>query len=275
MSATANVATDGHKPADPKWSRRRKASVVTAIVACAVVAGLLLPTALTGWAPVLHWTCARGSEITSFTAPVPFLLLNAPYGGQVGGNVTTPSGYIFKGTTLSDGTTDSNGGATSLGYDGNVTVFSESNETAWGTGANVRCSQPFDVRFTPTGGGFSGFAILGAGNQTDQHEPTTILPNSPSYTAVQFSNGFTQANSPNISTCGKQTPIHRIASNHLTLWIHFALNGMNRTAAFNPPLVVSQYRYVFPANFGTWQVDNLSAPGGPGGGWAFSYSPCT
>jgi len=35
-----------------------------------------------------------------------------------------------------------------------------------------------------------------------------------------------------------------------------------------------QYHYSFPANFGTWQVDNLSAPGGSGGGWAFSYSPC-
>jgi len=31
------------------------------------------------------------------------------------------------------------------------------------------------------------------------------------------------------------------------------------------------WSYWFPPDFGTWQIDNLSAPGGPGGGWAFNF----
>jgi hypothetical protein len=274
MSAMPAEMPVGQPAATRKWSRRRMVSVVTAIVACAVVAGLLLPTAITSWAPVLHWTCAQGSELTSFYSPVPFLALNSPYGGNVGGNVTTAPSYIDRGFTDSDGTTASNGEATSVGYNGNLTVFSDSNRTVLGPGVNVRCSQPFDVQFAPNGGGFGGLEIMGPGNQSDVNEPHTIFPNIPRYTTVESSNGFTKANSPNVSKCGKQAFFQPVYSNHLTVWIIFAWNGENHTATFNPPFVVAQYGYRFPANFGTWQVDNLSALGGPGGEWAFPYSPC-
>ncbi|MGC2034334.1 MAG: hypothetical protein WA761_02675 [Thermoplasmata archaeon] len=54
----------------------------------------------------------------------------------------------------------------------------------------------------------------------------------------------------------------------------FTENEQNFSVPYVLPFT-EQYTYTFPANFGTWQVDNLSAPGGPGGGWAFSYSPCS
>jgi hypothetical protein len=38
--------------------------------------------------------------------------------------------------------------------------------------------------------------------------------------------------------------------------------------------VTADFEYTFPSDSGVWGVDNLSAPGGPGGGWAFSYTPC-
>jgi hypothetical protein len=87
-----------------------------------------------------------------------------------------------------------------------------------------------------------------------------------------FNNSFTHANMPPIDTCGGPAQFVSLrgqswsSSLSFGLTIHGAL--VNVTSA--PPLLLS-YWYGFPANFGIWAVDNLSIPGGPGGGWAFSF----
>ena len=90
-----------------------------------------------------------------------------------------------------------------------------------------------------------------------------------------FSNGFYYANEQNISTCGRGTEGVNVTSSYLTVWVPFSYDGKNYTQPLILPYIQS-FHYSFPGRVGNWQVDNLSAPGGPGGGWAFNYvGSCT
>ena len=273
MSAN-EIAAPQPEPGKPR-RRWKRWTAIAGIAAVVLIVGLALPTWVGGWAPLAHWTCQPGSQVLNQSAQIPAQLLNAPFGGRVWANVTTPPGLILRGTSIETGlgTSDSNGGVDWNGFQANVTVSTVENETAWGPGSNVRCTQPFEVNLIANGDVSTGIAILGPGNISDQHEPNVLFPGYAN--TIYFSNGFQAANSENISTCGgpaQSLPL--VTSNYLTLWAHFASGGQNYTIPFTLHLVESQFHYWFPANFGMWQVDNLSAPGGPGGGWAFSYSPC-
>lgn len=276
MSESAEGTTDGQQPSAPKRSPLTKVSVVIAVVACALVAGLLLPTAVAGWAPVLHWSCQTTALVVEDQpAQIPAQLLNAPYGGEVWGNVTARDGVFTSGSGsgfMFLGTGDSGGGVDWNGYEANVSVFADQNRTVWGPGPNVRCPGPFKVELSPDGAFSTGITLVNPGNYSDEQLPDVLFPGQSN--AISFSDAFVRANSANVSTCGKQALAYQVESSYLTEWAHFSWNGENRSAEFNVPIVGSEYRYLFPANFGVWQVDNLSAPGGPGGGWAFSYSPC-
>ena len=79
---------------------------------------------------------------------------------------------------------------------------------------------------------------------------------------VLFNNSFEIANAPDVSTCGgprQQIPVcDRRAAREAPLH--------GKRAEFLCPVrapIHGPYTYTFPANFGTWQVDNLSAPGWP------------
>jgi hypothetical protein len=116
-------------------------------------------------------------------------------------------------------------------------------------------------------------------NLSDQGEASSVLFTPYGGYAslpVLFNNGFTIANHVAISTCDTSAKSVPLPGNSATLKVRvqFTSNSLNRTAPMVLPFVES-YDYFFPANFGSWQIDNLSAPGGPGGGWAFSYSPCS
>jgi hypothetical protein len=77
-----------------------------------------------------------------------------------------------------------------------------------------------------------------------------------------------------VSTCGSSTASLWVTSHYLTLWYRFSTGQGSATVSFTAPESGAGFHYSFPADFGMWQVDNLSSPGGPGGGWAFSYAPC-
>jgi len=160
----------------------------------------------------------------------------------------------------------------------NATVYAQSNVTTWGPGTNSRCSQPFSIGLSsPSIYALAGGGILGVNNTSDANEPSYALiyegtPNQ--IHSLTFDNSFGVANAANISTCGgpaRSLPL--VLSNYLNVWFPVTIRGQNLTVPYTIP-VTESYHYIFPADFGTWQVDNLSAPGGPGGGWAFSYSPC-
>lgn len=281
MSAVQAETPTVQPPGASKWSRRRKASVITAIMAFLVAAGLFLPAAVGGWAPVLHWTCQKGSKVIDEVTWIPVILINVPYGGYASGNGSLPAEYLGPNTLLpsADGTDGINGSVSGVIYAVWLNISTEQDVTTWGPGNNVRCTQAYTVAAGGTGpqppGSYAG-GIFGPGLRSDVAEPHVFTFGSgPSNQTVLFSNGFTAANSETISTCGgpaanRYQPVHQT---NLVVNVPFAFAGSNHTASFVIP-VEQSYHYMFPANFGIWQVDNLSEPGGPGGGWAFSYSPC-
>jgi hypothetical protein len=254
------------------WRTKRFRVLVTGTAITAVLIVLFVPTVAGGWAPVLHWTCELNKQVATQGVQIPGLLLNSPYGGRSWANVTYPVGFLPD-DLASEGTQESNGGAAWAGFESNLTVFSLANASVWGPGANSRCSQQFTVVLAPIGDPSVGITILGPGNMSDQREPTVLGPNASN--SISFFNGFLQSNLENVSTCGgaaQSLPL--VSSTYLTLWAHFDVDGTNHTASFDLPIVEAQFHYWFPANFGIWQIDNLSASGGPGGGWSFSYASC-
>jgi hypothetical protein len=211
--------------------------------------------------------CTPGPVIANVSnALTPYVLLNSPWNADRS-NWSTQSSYIGNGMTF-----------TYYAWDG--TVWGSFNETNW----TVRVGQgsessgpPCDSRFyaagTPSrqyGGG--NFPLGSFAN--DSNEPSYLRLNaSVNGGPIYYWNGFYRATS-RISTCDNAGPQSvQFTSNHLTVGIPFTYGG--QSIVLNVTIYQhTVFRYVFPVNAGTWLVDNLSAPGGPGGGWAFSYSPC-
>ncbi len=260
--------------------RLRKRWVILSVsTVTLVILGLLLPTLVGSWAPVLHVDCAAtGAPAVTLSAWIPVAAVNSPYGGVAFDNGTVPPGPLSEPPSAGNiyGTGASNGSANWAGFRATVNATPVENQTVWGPGTNVHCQEPFALSFRYQGGIALGLYILRPGNRTDREEPSTL--NYTPYAGdvdVYLSNGFGTANTENISTCGGPAKwSSSMASSSLTIGFPIAVGSHNLIVPYNFPFT-QVFRYSFPANFGTWQVDDLSAPGGPGGGWAFSYSPCT
>jgi hypothetical protein len=264
------------------WTRRRKFAGLGVAVACVVVVGLFFPTVVGSWAPILHWTCQKGGTVVDEITWIPVVLINAPYGGYASGNGSLPAGFLGPHTYLpsAEGTDAQNGTAAGVIYQVWLNVTRDLNQTVWGSGGNVRCGQAYAISPGGTGpqppNGYAG-KMFGPGLVSDAAEPHVFNWSSGSANStVWFSNGFAITNEKDVSTCGNSSrslnvPLHAV---NLTVEVPFNDGGRNVSESLVLPLDQS-YHYWFPANFGTWQIDNLSAPGGPGGGWAFSYSPCS
>lgn len=262
------------------WTRKREVVVTGSVIACVVVVGLFGPTAIGGWAPLAHWTCDIVARPASTIAWIPAILVNAPYGGYAAGNATIPPGLIENGEGLGSavGLPASNGSVGGVFFHVFANLSQEENEIAWGPGPNSRCTgsevTSLAIYFgSPSGQIYSG--ILGnTGNRSDVGEPNMYnLSTAPVDRTVLFDNGFSGANQANISTCGNPQKWIWVLSPGLTIRLSLTLEQQATPAVDFLPFPQA-YHYFFPADFGTWQIDNLSAPGGPGGGWAFSYSPC-
>jgi hypothetical protein len=217
-------------------------------------------------------------------AYVPVVLANSPYGGNVSAEglipASFPGGFGYPNDSSWETDSASNGSASGTFNTVVISVYQLVSQMAWGPGANSRCSNQFvavpsQPAHPETIGGWTVHVLT---NLSDSGEATSVVfrgfSGEPS--SVLFENGYTAPNEAAVSTCGgsaKTVPLP--ANSHsLTVTVPFTSAGENYTVSWNLPFTES-YVYRFPANLGTWQVDNLSAPGGPGGGWAFSYSPCT
>ncbi len=266
---------------------RRRVYLVVVVVAVASISVSFVSTALGGWAPILHWSCsAEGQPLHLTQEYVPAVLVNSPYGGRAWGNGTLPANYpgVWNGpppvgvTEVAFGTGAIEGEALGAFFAVNVSIEGLQNATDWGPGANTRCTQSVVVTIAPplvtteAGGG-----LLGPNNTTDSSESSyawIFQGTSDQLPSAYFDNAFAVSNSPLISTCGGGSKsLNMTLSSYLDVQFPAGLRGVSSTV----PFVISvseSYHYWFPSDFGAWQVDNLSAPGGPGGGWAFSYSPC-
>jgi hypothetical protein len=195
----------------------------------------------------------------------PLLLANSPYSGQGSGTLPVENGskYITLGGMYTNGST--------IGYFERVDWVVRVGQSD-GAGSSS-CDQKFYLTenddWTAT--------IFTLSNQS-----TIYFVNDsqePAYAQVSWSGGpmyfYNQfyTTTGEVSTCGTNSSVQTVTSNHIRVGVEFQYAGNSHV--INITLSEStSYKYVFPANTGTWKVDNLSAPGGPGGGWAFSYSPC-
>ncbi len=257
----------------------RKHRVVYSIaIACVLAIGFILPTEVAGWAPIAHFQCETdGDPVASYSAWVPAALVISPFGGLAWNNGTVPAGPLssFPSGATFFKETASNGSAVWSGFGATVNVTPLVNQTVWGPGSNARCTQPYTLSFRYYGGVALGFPLVPAGNWTVLAEPRTLGSTPfPGTLNLTVSVGFGSGNTSGISTCGRlaqwSTPFQ---STSIVVDVPFEAGGHSFNLRSALPFT-EQFHYWFPANFGTWQVDNLSAPGGPSGGWAFSYSPC-
>jgi hypothetical protein len=266
--------------------------MVVGIVVLVVVVGLLVPTWISGWAPLAHTTCQASQVAATGTFLLPTAVVNSPFGGRGSVNSTYPAtavGYPPSSVTYQiSGVQMYNGSVAGSFVLDRATVAKLSNESVIGPGANTKCGQPFGLTFDVVpanegGYGYGGQIFTGPfgpyfgvnGSESDSGEPTVWnLGTPPGNSTSIFRQGFNGSNAPTVSTCGGPAESIPVVAQSLATWVSFRWNGVNYTAEVSLPLDQS-FTYFFPANFGTWQVDDLSAPGGPGGGWAFSYSPCS
>lgn len=257
------------------------------VVAVVVVVGLAVPTWIGGWALLAHTACISGGVVSTQIAWAPLSLENSPYGGLARVNATVPSDTFGSATTGSMlvGGGETNGSIWGAFWQVVVGVSPLQNQTVWGPGTNVRCTAPFTVALLTvshpqvyTGEIFSwlGGPLFGPNSTSDLSEPTMYnLSSSVNASSLYFSNGFHTANAQNVSTCDGRAQLIPVRSSQFTVWVRYTSSGKSTAIPFTMPSL-QRFSYSFPANFGTWQVDNLSAPGGPGGGWAFNYvGPCS
>jgi hypothetical protein len=262
-------------------NRRAKIVWLSVATASAVVVALLVPTALSGWAPLVHWTCvSTGTVASKGTMFFPAVLVNAPYGGEGYGSALEPASFPgawgYPNSTVLVKNPAPNGSAVGQFFAVNVSVHRVNSVLALGPGDASRCGSSFAVSVaSPESIAAVGWVLLGPGNASDAVEPTSVNftgfqgdPVSP-----QFQNGYGGSNFANVTTCDAGAKLLNASAQPATVVIPFHMGDRNYTVAFTIPFQL-QFQYWFPADFGTWQVDNLSTDGGPGGGWAFSYSPC-
>ncbi len=258
---------------------RRKYALLGGVVGAVFVVALFLFTLIGTWAPVAHWTCTTTGSGPQFTDRwLPVVLLNSPYGGTASGVGVLPAGFPGGlSIPMGWGTSATNGTSAGAFFEVNWSVQGLGNVVTLGPGTNNRCSASQRVVLeSPTQYGGVSRSIPVSSDLTDFGEANNLtIAAGPSGTTQtpQFNNAFTASNGVSISTCGgpgKTLPVRTLG---LTIGFPTPNNSSGPTLLYWLPFQ-QFFNYTFPANFGVWQVDNLSSPGGPGGGWAFSYAPC-
>lgn len=238
------------------------------IVTGVAVGVVLSITGLSGnWNPLEHTVCVNGVLVAHETNRwLPVVLVNSPYSGRAYGQ------------SEGVGVTVSNGTAGAAFVEAiNASLYSLHNSSAWGPGVNHPCNRPSAVDLQFHLYGVASVTLSTISNLTDAGETSNIsVFNTPSNlsTVAFFNNSFTAANAGEVSTFGEVALVLPFQSNYLTIGIPFEVDNRTVTVPYVIPFA-EDFTYTFPANFGTWAIDNLSAQGGPGGGWAFDFlRPC-
>ena len=253
---------------------------VTAVAAAGIVVGIVVSLAgfSGGSNPLVHTVCERGGAVSNGSFWVPAILVNAPYRGNVSGNASISPGFITDGQGFgsSEGMPAPNGSVGGVFFHLNLTLFSLMNATTWGPGPPQGCSDRWAIAAATDWNGSQSYSgILGnRGNLSDIGEPHEYnLTSGEGGSTVYFTNGFSMPNMENVSTCGEPAKRVFVSAPDLIVDVPFELGSLLTLVPFVIPFVQA-FHYSFPSG-GTWAVDNLSTPGGPGGGWAFDYlGPC-
>ena len=218
------------------------------------------------WAPLDHFECRPGTVVAQDKLLTPLLMLNAPYGGNA-------SGTVHESATSSWSTTVHNGSAAALFVLRNWSVARSLRVLAAGPGTNAACPE-----FLATPGFYNEYLsidLLPANSTSDAAEPTALEYSG--YGSVLFHNGFANGDGITMATCTWNGLGHgylRTTSSHITVEVPFSWNGTTATAKSTLEYVAN-YSYEFPGGAGTWSIDDLNlGTNAPGGGYAFTFTPC-
>jgi hypothetical protein len=149
--------------------------------------------------------------------------------------------------------------------------------TELGSGANTPCRAEYGVRAQFEGGLALGLPVERNPNSTSPGTSQILSTPTPGSVNLSFSLQFQSPNMPIVDTCGQSRPIWSapFSSNNTSFTFPIPIEGHVVDFAMSLPFQQS-FHYEFGPNSGFWAIQNLSAPGGPGGGWAFDLQqPCS
>jgi hypothetical protein len=237
--------------------------VVVAIAACvAVAAGSGGATAI--WENgTLFSQCSAATLLGAVNnTTTPYLTVDSPYLGFANGTYT-----VFHNTSSAvvedQSSVAATGGSISyLSQGANWTVSSDRQ-----TGFSSRsCAGTLTVgessRSLFTGQGTSGPFV------NDSDAPRWG-GNETGFSEVYVNDTFARAQL-GLSTCAGGAVTLGTTSTYLDIGIPYRHDGTGQVATATLQ-VLTNYTYTFPGGAGSWAIDELSAPGGPGGGWSFAY----
>lgn len=238
-------------------------SVVTALLVGILVGGSIVGVTLWPRGSTSGTGCRPSAVVANITdALTPLVVLNSPF-NTTRADWSTQTSYLGNGTNF-----------TFPAWNGSVWGFFNLDNWSIQIGAGssqsgTACTSTFFARVTSSKPQIG--VPLGS-YLNDSAEPTYFRLNGTSG-PVYYSNGFSRETF-SVSTCGKGSLPRGLTSQYLVVTLPFTYRGVQHTVDATIVQETS-FRYVFPGGAGSWAVDNLSAPGGPGGGWAFSYlGPC-
>ena len=232
---------------------------------------------LSGLAIFSHIDCDRGTTVGTELLWTPFSLANAPYGGSAyySADFSLYDRFGIDHTTLTNGRVSEGNISAGFFQTENWTIFAQSNETVLGPGLNVACNGAFGATMAPTNYSvsFDGAVLQGPGNTSNAGQPTTFTWGGVNQSAT-FANGFSAANDPPVSTCGASAKSLTFSSTSFDISVSIVTDS-------GPLRVVASvqsdenFTYDFPANGGSWAINNLQAIGPlTGPGLAFDWQPC-
>lgn len=262
----------------------RNAARVRVAITLGVVVGVALSLATFASAGSGVWThtiCVTGALEANQVFWTPWDLTNAPYLGRTIWGASFDNWGLFGPghVVLSNGNLTNGNVSTGYFETQNWSVYEQSNRTELGPGVNGPCVSPYVVMLAHTlfDQGTDGVPLQGPGNTSNVNEPTSFygFGNVSSHLpTATFANGFVVPNMPPVSTCGEPARSLNFSSTSFDVSITI------QTSHGPVPVVFSissleNYTYYFPANGGTWQVDDLQENTGlRGPGLAFSWTAC-
>jgi len=241
--------------------------LIIAGLAVAAIAALPL-VASVAWSPFDHFECRPGTVVAERRLWTPLVMVNAPYGGNA-------SATVHESTSVSATISAHNGGAEGFFVLLNWSVAQSLRVLAAGPGTNAECPE-----FLATPGlnynMYAGYDLLPANTTSDTDEPTALTPdpNLLGYGSVAFHNGYVSGDGVTMTTCSIGREFLQTTSSRTTVEVPFTQDG--RTAMAKATLeYAANYSYEFPGGAGTWSIDDLNTGNNaPGGGYAFTFTPC-
>jgi len=238
--------------------------VVAVIVGAGLGAGLVAAWATWG-APT---QCVASQPVATLTTLTPVLIVNSPYGGYANGTWTRYMNTSSQTIVETDSVGARNGSITYVFYQANWTVWT-TQRLGNPTGS---CAGVFAYTWNPTGtviGGSSANYTNDSQGRQFSGGNSTPTNNGVPYSVLYFNDSFYRS-SWGFSNCGGGVSTVSAGSIYIDYRLPFQYQGTAHVAfiTFNE---FTNYTYSFPAHGGEWDVDDLSSPGGPGGGDSFSY----